>query len=379
MAKKKSFRRRPNNSGTVVKLSGNRRNPYMAKITTGYDEISGTQIQKPIGYFKTRQEALDALAIYNLSNKKNIDERHLEALGGGIYEQVMKIKNKSLPSFGDIFEIIFEKDISSLTKSRQKAYKAAYKHLKNIQNIKINEIDLFKMQTCVDIARQKVGSKVLYDMKVLCSKVFEYAVIHQYIDRNKDFTSYIDASKKEDKPAKHHSFTKEELFKIIHDNSDEAKMVMIYIMTGARPVELLNIDKKNIIIGDVSYFKTGSKTKAGRNRIIPIHNYIKPYVIYFKNREQEGFFLNKKSTNTLNYQKTYFDKLMAELDIENHTPYDCRHTFASLAKKYKVDDYSRKKIMGHKSNDLTDDVYTHAYIEDLFNEINKIKIDEFIE
>ena len=57
MARKQTFRRRPNKAGTVVKLSGKRRKPFCAKVTTGYDTLTGNQIQVSIGTFETWQEA----------------------------------------------------------------------------------------------------------------------------------------------------------------------------------------------------------------------------------------------------------------------------------------------------------------------------------
>ena len=39
--KRKTYGRRPNNSGTVVKLSGTRRRPYAAKVTENHDIITG--------------------------------------------------------------------------------------------------------------------------------------------------------------------------------------------------------------------------------------------------------------------------------------------------------------------------------------------------
>ncbi len=48
----------PNGYGTVTKLSGNRRKPYVVK-----EGISGKQ--KPIGYTTTREEGLILLAQYN--------------------------------------------------------------------------------------------------------------------------------------------------------------------------------------------------------------------------------------------------------------------------------------------------------------------------
>ncbi len=70
MARKQTFKRRPNKAGTVVKLSGKRRKPYCAKITMGRDTITGKQIQKSIGTYETWEEADDALTLYRLSSKK---------------------------------------------------------------------------------------------------------------------------------------------------------------------------------------------------------------------------------------------------------------------------------------------------------------------
>ena len=61
----------PNGYGSVVRLSGNRRNPFCARKTVGWNE-KGHPIYKPVGYFKTRQEAMIALAEYN-RNPYDID------------------------------------------------------------------------------------------------------------------------------------------------------------------------------------------------------------------------------------------------------------------------------------------------------------------
>ena len=58
-----------------------------------------------------------------------------------------------------------------------------------------------------------------------------------------------------------------------------------------------------------------------------------------------------------------------------HTMHDTRHTFATLGKEFNMKPSAVKKIMGHKLQDLTDDVYTHESIEYLKNEMEKIVID----
>ena len=57
----------------------------------------------------------------------------------------------------------------------------------------------------------------------------------------------------------------------------------------------------------------------------------------------------------------------------NHKMHDTRDTFASLCQLYNIDIYIRKKVLGHKLNDITFDIYTNASKNKLWTEINKIK------
>ena len=64
---------------------------------------------------------------------------------------------------------------------------------------------------------------------------------------------------------------------------------------------------------------------------------------------------------------------MKEFNI-SHTTHECRHTFATISATCNMNTILRKKIIGHKTGDITDDIYTHAYIEDLITEIDKYDI-----
>lgn len=59
----------PNGFGSVYKLSGNRRKPYVAKKTKGWninpDTGKAKQLYITVGYYATRKEALTALAEFN--------------------------------------------------------------------------------------------------------------------------------------------------------------------------------------------------------------------------------------------------------------------------------------------------------------------------
>ena len=61
----------PNGYGSVVKLSGNRRNPFVVRKTVGYNE-KAYPIYDVIAYCKTREEGNIILAEYN-KNPYDID------------------------------------------------------------------------------------------------------------------------------------------------------------------------------------------------------------------------------------------------------------------------------------------------------------------
>ena len=64
-----------------------------------------------------------------------------------------------------------------------------------------------------------------------------------------------------------------------------------------------------------------------------------------------------------------------DLCDRNYADHDCRHTFSWLCDKYHVDALSKKMLLGHAlGNDVTDLKYGHRTVEELREEINKIRI-----
>ena len=57
--------RNPNGFGCVYKASGNRRKPYIARVTIGWDEETGKQKFKILGSYASSPEAFIALSEYN--------------------------------------------------------------------------------------------------------------------------------------------------------------------------------------------------------------------------------------------------------------------------------------------------------------------------
>ena len=378
MPRNSRFRRRPNNTGTVVKLSGKRRNPFCARVMSDErDIITGKKKQICIGTFASREEALNALSIYSLKRSNALTNEEARNLAPDLFDKIQEKTQKKIPTFKEIYEILDPEEFSKLSNSARKGYKAWIKHFKSIYDRPINNITLADLQFVFDNDGSKNGTQV--HMKVLCSKIFEYAVIHQYISRDNDYTSYIKVADFK-QSTKHYPFTVDEIKKLKASNTSEAHLILIYIYTGLRVGELLHINRDNIHIDEkcdddgterlISYIVAGSKTAAGKNRIVPIHNDIKQFVI-------DELIEKEKRLIDVSYEWGFNKNIMPMINNmlnTNHTMHDTRVTFASLCQLYKVDVYARKKILGHKLKDITFDIYTKASKNRLWTEVNKIKL-----
>lgn len=377
MPRNSRFRRRPNNTGTVVKLSGKRRKPFCARVMSDErDIITGKKKQICIGTFSTREEALNALSLYSLKRSSNITNEEARNLAPDLFDRIQEKTQKRVPTFYEIYQILDDEEFSKLSKSARNGYSSWIKHFETIYNRTIDNITLADLQYIFDNDKSKGGTQM--HMKVLCSKIFKYAVIHQYIPRDFDYTSYIRTAEFK-QSTKHYPFTVDEVKKLQSVDTSEAHILLIYIYTGLRAGELLHINRDNIHIDEkcdddgterlISYMITGSKTKAGKNRIVPIHDDIKQFVIDELLKPDKRLIdctyvsLNNTILVTVNgYLKA------------THTMHDTRQTFASLCQLYKVDVYARKKILGHKLKDITFDIYTTASKNKLYEEVNKIRI-----
>ena len=117
----------------------------------------------------------------------------------------------------------------------------------------------------------------------------------------------------------------------------------------------------------------GSKTDAGKNRIIPIHPKILPLIIERMENETDYLIPNKKGTNYYeynNFRQNEFVKIMEQLGME-HTIHDTRHTFATMISDVSDNENAITGIIGHTNINMTKK-YTHTNIEKMRKEMEKI-------
>ena len=372
------FKRRPNGSGTVVKLSGRRRKPFCAKVTLDERNLTnGEKKRLVIGTFETYQEALNALSLYSLTVNNTISKKEAMEIDPEVYQKVQDKMSKKVPTFLDIYYVLDKDEFSLLSPQTQNSMHGAIKHLKKLHYLKIDQITLRMIQDVFDEDGSNHSTQV--HMKTICTKVFRYAVVNQCIERNDDYTSYIRIAKYEESDM-HRPYTINEILALKKADTPEAHIMLIFIYTGVRINELLNINRDNIHIDEkcdddgterlISYMITGSKTKAGKNRIVPIHDDIKQFVI-------DELLKPEKRLVDVTYAnfttRTVLIKVNKLLNT-HHTMHDTRKTFATLCQMNNLNVYIRKKVLGHRMNDITFDVYTNESKNRLWTEINKIKI-----
>lgn len=376
-------KRREKGSGSITKLSGKRIRPYMATITTGYNDSDvGQQMQKPLAYFKEYEHASKALDLYALEKDGrcapgtvaeyilNVEGKisknsHLINIGehAQVYEGNKK-KIKDCPTFAEIWKKLIVTDLSHLSHRAYINYKVSYQHFSKLHDRRIDDITLIDLQPYFDdLMKKGTGQSKMNNMKIVLNYIFNYAIKYDYIEKNyAKFIKFKETLDKSDKKTKV-PFTKEQISLLFeHDDNIIVQSILIMIYTGMRPSELLLLKPENIHLEE-RYAIGGIKTKNGIDRVIPLHECIVEYVKNVQNNLPKHY----------QYYLIEFNEIKKQLNFKC-TPHSCRHTFATLAQEYNLNEFLVKKIIGHSSKDLTKDVYTHVSKERLIEEVNKIPI-----
>lgn len=360
-------KRLPNGFGQISKIKGkNLRKPFRAMVSTGKNPETGRPIVRPLqpeSYFSTYNEAYSALLEYNKS-PYDLD--------------VCSITLKQ------VYDEWSEKYYKTLSKSAYSVHMAAWNYCTELYDMKISDIKPRHIRNCIDeCSKESIKKKI----KVLLGLVFDYAVENEYVDKNvvRD-TKY---KFNDEIQNAHRSFTDDEM-QILWNNVTSEKyidLILIQCYTGFRPQEMGNITIDNVDLDNWT-ITGGMKTSAGKNRTVPIHEKIKGLVKtkykVAKVLGSEHLFNIPRSDDPDNVAKmkvTYdrynwvFESAMKNLGIEGHRPHDPRKTFVTLAKRYNVNEYAIKLIVGHTITDITEKTYTERDPKWLAEEINKIEIE----
>ncbi len=345
-----------NGIGTVYKLSGKRRNPYIVRKTVGWEIDTKTETVKQkfitIGYAPTRAKGLEMLMNYN-QNPYDV--------------------NATKTTFSEVYEKWSAEKFPTISNSNVNGYKASYSCCEILYNRIFKDLKLSDLQYVIDSCGKNYPT--LRKLKVLFNQLYNYAMKYEIC--NKDYSEYIDIAKhKEKNPNKTNRtpFSEEEIKLLwIQKNNEFVQIVLMLIYSGVRVSELLDLKRENVNIEEHCFGVVASKTNNGIRKV-PIAD--KVYNFY-KNWYNDGkkYLLHTADGKKLTY-RNYYDsywKPVMELINSNHKPHDTRHTCISLLSEKEVSPTLIKKIVGHSgAMSLTEKVYTHTNVRELLDAINKI-------
>lgn len=334
----------PNGYGTVVRLSGNRRRPFAVRKTKGWND-KGHPIYLTIGYYATRTEGMIALAEYNKSP----------------YD--VEVKNITLKKLYEQWEKAI---LIKLGKSLQGSLKSAYKHIQKLEDRKYRDIRSFHMQDTIDNCGR--GYSTQGAIKNLWGYLDRYAMELDVI--SKMYSSIIKAAPVEESNRK--PFTdKENEILWQHEDEEWVDAILIMLYTGWRILEFCTIRTDQIDLKDMT-MKGGVKTRNGKGRIIPIHSRIQQ-LVDARYRPESELFLTDASGRQLTVPKfrQIFKTTLLKYGI-NHLPHETRHTFRTRLDAAGGNKKCIDMLMGHKSRDVGERIYTHKSIEELRQTIELI-------
>lgn len=311
--------RNPNGFGSVYRLSGNRRNPWAARKTIGW-QPNGQPMYVFVGYYPTKADAMNAMAAYNL---KPSDRR---ATFADIYDKwIVEIANRIKPK-------------------TLKEYKGIYeRHLKPLYNMKVADIKLYDLQQIVNGISKPLGQCC----RKVMSGVLKYAARHELIPTDRaDLPNYLQFNNESDYTIERKVFTDDEI------QNETSPIVLIMLYTGLRVGELLELQPEDIHLEERYFRVTRAKTKAGI-RIVPIAERIVPLM------------------SAIPIKVTY-STVHEYFKLRKHTPHDTRHTFISKLADLGVDERIIKAIVGHAGSGVTETVYTHINLQPMLEAVNRL-------
>lgn len=344
--------KRANGTGSVYKMKHKKlRKPYRAMVTLGWTD-EGKPIRKTIGTFEKAKDARDALSSYAVSPET--------------------FETKKI-TFRQAWEWMLADKERQGVDMKQAKYGAIADKIPYLMNIPIADIKVAHLQAIID-DNSHLSYSTLQHIKAGLNGAFKAAIKNDVITKNYASMVILPPSKKS---TIHTPFTYEEIYTLWqHTDILLVRILLIYIYTGLRPIELRKIERKNVFLKE-HYMIGGVKTAAGRNRIIPIANCIAPFIaeLYAVSQFKQSPLLVPKGHIQVRLDPP-MDSLLPTLGIAPHKPHDCRHTFITLASNVGITEHILKTIVGHAQSDVTNDVYIHKTKQQLIDAVNLLPYQE---
>lgn len=375
--KKKGRPKLPNGFGQISEIKNrNLRNRFRVMVTVGKTSEGKpiSKLLKPNAYFKTYNEAYEALVEYN-KNPYDL--------------------NTSSITMTELYEKWSKEYLKTVATSNVRSIQSAWNYCSVLYEMRVADVRAKHLKKCIDGASREGKGKIIQAsantksrIKSIFNLMFDYANENDLVEKNYARTFNVsDKILKEVEEVKrgHISFTDKEM-EILWTNVDKipyVDVILIQCYSGWRPQELGLIELNRVDLNNW-VFAGGMKTDAGMNRLVPIHSKIRPLI---KKRYEEAININSKylinctdSQRKNDIKMTYdkyrhrFRSIRDKLNLNpEHRAHDPRKQFITMAKRYNLDEYAIKYIAGHRISDITEKIYTDRTVQWLKDEMEKIE------
>lgn len=344
--------KRANGTGSVVRLSGRRRRPWAVRVSCR-DE-AGRTVQRAISYHARAADAQSALEEYNRAHRVSepaADMTVAQAFAGWSAREYRKLNKGSITSHN----AAWNKRVSRFAARRMRG------------------MTLDDWQSVLDEdERRGMSRSVIMNDAALIKALNRYAMERDAI--SKDYSAYLDIPQAEIKHPRGALTDRqvEALARLAADGVPYADTALMLCYTGFRINEFLSLTRASYH-AEGGYLQGGLKTQAGRERIVPVHPRIAPYLAAWLEKGGAAIVCRSdgKALRDSEYRRI-FAGLMARIGAEGVTPHWCRHTFATRLHAAGVDPLTVKWLMGHSTRADITAHYTHRTLEVLRSGIQRL-------
>lgn len=359
--------KRENGTGSVYKRKDLKRRPWVAltpaELIMDKERQKLITRQQVIGHFATAQEAKDALDEYrrNPTTKLNI----------------------TLEELRDEWKEIAYRSISKQTKDN---YDACWLKLEPLYKCRFRDIRTAQMQAVLDtysrprLGQDRSGNSVelpamshstLSKIKALLTQLYDYAIQNDIVSRN--YAQFLVLPKQA--KSKKDCFTDLELEKIRESAGKIpfADVILMMCYTGFRVSEFLELTPFSYD-RSLNALRGGKKTEAGRDRAVPIHDAIKPYLEAWIGKNGKAIICTDDGEpyTTDKFRRQCYYPALEAIGVRRLSPHATRHTFATRLSAAGARTEDIQALAGHEDYEVTANTYIHQDIKTLRAAIEKL-------
>lgn len=324
-------RRRPRGQGSVWKDTRNHDRPWVARAADG----------TYIGCFAGSSEAV----------------RELDAVNARLISP-----DRQMYTLADVYARWSVLHFPKITKSAQQSYQNAYRKAEPLQGRRMMDLKTEDYQAIItDMAEHRASRSLCEKQRQLFSQLCQYAMRQDIIHTNYAQGLVLPSASAPQTRVLSDSEV-QAIWTMASDKrlGETARIALVLIYTGMRLNELLTARRQNVHL-EQGYLVGGEKTEAGRDRVIPLHADIQPFIQDWLAGNETDFLIPSKYgiPRDHNNVRKSFGSLMKRLGIQGVKPHTCRHTAATKMMASGLAPEVVKQILGHADITTTLNIYTH--------------------